>query len=131
MGDRALIIFHDKDKKDFSPVIYLHWHGSQVKELLEKALPRLRQGDINYAAARLIGVCHEQIEGALSLGISNAPRGEPSEVWAKVTSYDYSAGDAGVFLVDVDTWKVQAYHGYGFGDGVKELQLDASQACQQ
>src|SRR5262249_23619068 len=34
MGDRALLIF--TDNTDVSPVIYLHWHGSQVPELLRQ-----------------------------------------------------------------------------------------------
>jgi hypothetical protein len=52
MGDRALVIF--TDGKEVSPVIYLHWHGSRVPELLAqlKLLMASRGADASYAAAR-------------------------------------------------------------------------------
>lgn len=47
-----------------------------------------------------------------------------------IKSDDYSHGDAGVFLVDVDTWLVECYNGYGLEDGEghcskEPLQLNA------
>ena len=48
------------DGKEVSPVIYLHWSGSKVPDLLEqhKALMVSRGADVPYAAARFIGIVH-------------------------------------------------------------------------
>jgi hypothetical protein len=49
----------------------------------------------------------------LSLGVTNTPEdGRP-----------YSHGDAGVFIVDVNTGEVETYGGYGFGNSDPELPL--------
>jgi hypothetical protein len=94
MGDRAVVMF--KDENETSPAVYLHWHGSDVRKLLELAAPRMRAGNAGYACARFIGVCHEKIDGAWSLGVySNS--GKPE---------DHDPGDHGVFVVDLTTGKV-------------------------
>ena len=114
MGDRALVQFTDGD--EVSPVIYLHWSGSEVagylKELAE--LMRGREGDVNYAAARFVGICHNHIEGNLSLGMWNQVE--------KLTADD-SHGDAGCFVVNVDTWNIEAMGGYGLTDPIKAANL--------
>lgn len=71
MGDRATIQIVSGDEK--SPVIYLHWAGSRSIEIIKKAAPIMRAGDLSYAAARLIGVCHIETDPTqgLSLGIFN------------------------------------------------------------
>lgn len=110
MGDRAVVVFTDDEGETYSPGVYLHWNGGQVPDLLKKALPRMRTGDAGYSAARFCGVAHENIEGALSLGLVDAPErdaGSKEFPWA-----EYSHGDAGVFLVDVNTWKVDVKEGY-------------------
>ncbi len=127
MGDRAIVVFYEKHRDNeyrFSPGVYLHWGGSEVHSLLQEALPRMRRGDASYSAARFCGVCHENIDGNLSLGLLPAPSS-----WEEATSESYSHGDAGVFLVDVQTWVVRCFNGYGFeplgaADAVGALQLD-------
>ena len=113
MGDRAFIVLHDKNG-NISPTLYLHWGGSSVSELLQKACSYMagRPGDVSYAFARLVGVCHVRTYGNLGLGAFNGP-----ETLDKAKTKDYSHGDAGVFLVDVSSpeWKAEAHNGYGFG----------------
>ena len=124
MGDRALVIF--TDGKEVSPTVYLHWSGSSVPALIEKAGVRMqgRLGDVSYAAARFVGICHEDIEGNLSLGIWNTPRnirtailGWKHEEFLKNTSHEellrkYSQGDAGLVIVNADDFTWKAYGGY-------------------
>lgn len=104
MGDRALIQFTDGD--DYSPITYLHWSGYKVREYLEALKERMkgREGDLAYTAARFVGICHDDIEGNLSLGLWNQD---------KPLTEDDSHGDAGCFVVNVETWDVQQLGGYG------------------
>lgn len=99
MGNRALVQFVNKEK-DCSPTVYLHWHGNDVGMLLGmlKELMEGRNDDLSYCTARFIGLCHEHIEGNLSLGVWNSTK--------KLTKKD-SHGDNGVFIVYLDTWKVE------------------------
>jgi len=121
MGDRALVVFHDDS--EVSPTVYLHWSGGHVQNMLEAALPRMRKGDVSYSCARFIGVCNEWLSGRnTGFGVFNSP-GTLDECKAD----GYSHGDAGVFLVDVNTWRVEAFNGYGFDKGEMVLQLDAAQ----
>lgn len=106
MGDRAIVVFRDGD--DFSPCVYLHWNGMEVPKWLENAVPRMRNGEVGYSAARFCGVCHEKIDGNCALGILPPPKD-----MQEATSDDFSHGDAGVFIVDVNTWEVRNYNGYG------------------
>lgn len=130
MGDRALILFHDE--KTFGPTIYLHWGGESVPDLLEKTRERMegRGGDVDYTTARCIGLAHEGSDGNLSLGTWNTQgygdyqkardRMTCTETvaWDKTRQhYAESHGDAGVFLVNVCTWEVEMFGGYGFGAG--------------
>lgn len=103
MGNRAEIIFHDADS--YSPTVYLHWNGSDVPNLLAKLRATMvgRGGDIHYAPARFVGICHETVPGNLSLGIENTEGvpdiDAPAAEWA-----GRGPGDAGIFLVDLRTW---------------------------
>lgn len=108
MGDRAIVIFKTVDKEtkehEYSPVVYLHWRGEKVPKLLADLaeLMASRRGDLQYACARFIGICHEEIEGNLSLGcwsLSNKDKGMLLDSEAEFMK-DYSHGDAGVFIVD-------------------------------
>lgn len=104
MGDRALVQF--ESGKEVSPVVYLHWNGTEVKDWLGiwSDLMKDRKGDVPYACARFIGVCHERIKGNTSLGVWNGEsrlKGEDSH------------GDAGCFVVNCDTFRVEAFGGYG------------------
>ena len=53
--------------------IYLHWHGDAVPSWLDQLKDRMngRFSDAAYAAARFVGICHANIDGNLSLGISS------------------------------------------------------------
>jgi hypothetical protein len=103
MGDRAVVVFVGGGQ--VSPAVYLHAHGGLVPELLVAAVPRMRKGDVDYAAARFIGECHERIPGALSLGCSNITA-------EQLAHENFSPGDAGVFLVNVFTGDVRQWGGY-------------------
>lgn len=122
MGDRAIIVFTDGE--DVSPVIYLHWSGSNVPALLEqhKTLMASRGADLQYAAARFVGIVHATMpQQNLSLGIWNA---EPVTRRA-VLSADadelskISHGDAGLIIVDVKDYSWKAWGGYLSADGRK------------
>jgi len=110
MGNRALIVF--TDKQIVSPIVYLHWHGNQATEWIRKTedLMAGRTGDVSYATARFIGIAHEHIDGNLSLGVWSAPEGAEDftlEDWRKV-----SHGDSGVFVVDVADFSYDHIGGY-------------------
>lgn len=102
MGNRAVVRFPDDElsKREGRPVgieVYLHWDADNVVDWLKKAAPRMRKGSSQYAAARFIGFCHEQIEGGLSLGV--LPLG--------------TVGDGVIFSVDCDTGEVEVPSGFG------------------
>lgn len=111
MGNRALVVFHDGE--DVSPVIYLHWGGSTVKDRLRECreLMRGRDGDVPYAAARFVGLCHAaDPKSNLSLGIWNVP-GKGRSAESRLRGIE-SHGDAGVFEVDVRDWTVKNRDGH-------------------
>jgi hypothetical protein len=107
MGHRALIVFTDNKEEQFSPTVYLHWHGAHAIEWLRELQDLMsdRLGDIDYACARFIGICHQNIEGNLSLGVWTTPFDAPAwdaEDWA-----EYSHGDEGVFLVNTTDFSIR------------------------
>lgn len=111
MGNRATIIFLDQG--GVSPTVYLHWHGASVPAWLKQLKERMkgRYSDAGYAAARFVGLCHEQIDGNLGLGlVSNdltlrhIRHGFPLE--------QLSPGDAGLVVVDTRDFTWKAYGGY-------------------
>ena len=115
MGDRALVIFTDGEK--VSPVIYLHWAGSRVPDLLHrhKDLMASRGADVQYAAARFVGIVHSTMpEQNLSLGIWNADRNTRNAVLAGDSDAlaAMSHGDAGLVVVDVRSYSWTAWGGY-------------------
>ena len=111
MGNRACVVFHDSLR--VSPTVYLHWHGDAVPGWLEQ-VKRLMDGrfdDAEYAAARFAGICHQQIEGNLSLGLSSntltlADIHNPSLLEGE------SPGDAGIVAVDTRKFTWKAFGGY-------------------
>ena len=125
MGDRARVFF--TSGQDLSPGVYLHWHGNEVAALLRKTRERMkgREGDSHYAAARFVGICHEHIPGNLSLGIECGPS-SVNEARERTDGYGYewSPGDAGVFIVNCSTWSVECFGGYGFGERPYSLHSD-------
>ncbi len=108
MGDRAVIHFHNR--VEVSPAIYLHWGGRDVKKLIGKVrhLMRGRGCDVQYTAARFVGICHETYSDQnTGLGMFNAPNGKDfEEVKSQILDTEYSHGDAGVFLVDCYNWTI-------------------------
>jgi hypothetical protein len=111
MGNRALVIFHDKYR--ISPTVYLHWHGDEVPELLRELAESMqgRHGDAEYAAARFTGLCHQRIPGNLSLGIM-ANQLRHADLGDAATLAAMSQGDAGVVIVDTADFTWRAYDGY-------------------
>lgn len=136
MGDCAVVIFHSTEDHSVSPAVYLHRHGGLVLNFLEAALPKMRTGDAGYSCARFIGLCDKAIPGNASLGVLNVPgvaanvadRHNPDahdKLMAEARKLDF--GDRGIFLVDVDHWRVthagsatSAYGDLGDGFGMQE-----------
>lgn len=105
MGDRALIQFTNSNG-EVSPVCYLHWNGAEAPEWIRDCAKLMESSGENlpYAFARFVGICHERISGNVSLGVWNRTD--------RLTEKD-SHGDAGCYLVNVSTWEVEAFGGYG------------------
>jgi len=104
MGDRVLI--QVKSGTEFSPVCYLHWGGNDAPRLIQETVQLMtsRLGDVDYVFGRLVGVCHARTPGSTGLGCFNADH---------ILTADDSHGDAGVYIIDCDTWDVTAKGGYG------------------
>jgi hypothetical protein len=126
MGNRAIVIL--TDGCEFAPEVYLHWHGSKVPQILEALRTRMigREGDLSYSCARLVGICHEMIPSNTSLAVwpcpllsSTAqnlaqPSVYPDETGRAIDAAavtQRSHGDAGVFIVNVRTWRVLRFDG--------------------
>ncbi len=111
MGNRASIVFHDRDC--VSPTVYLHWHGGAVPAWLEelKHLMAGRYRDASYAAARFVGLCHGQISGNLSLGITSNDL-DPADLHDHELLAELSPGNAGFVVVDTADFTWKAYGGY-------------------
>lgn len=109
MGDRAIILIRDC-QETLGVGCYLHWQGNIAIDLLEQALPRMRQGDASYSMARFIGHCHNEIEGNLSLGCFPVDTTLPLEAHAD--------GDAGAILYNCSTGEISCAGGYlSYRDG--------------
>lgn len=103
MGNRALIIIHNADKSEYSPILYLHYGGDFSKYLKAlKATMADRRNDVAYALARLTAIACDAFPGNLSVGIMPLPAD-----FADTKTYlaNLSHGDCGVYLVDADTFK--------------------------
>jgi hypothetical protein len=111
MGNRAIVIFYDSDR--ISPSVYLHWCGGEVPRLLGELAEYMkgRYGDADYAAARFTGLCHNMIDGNLSLGIFANDLRRANLANATVLQ-KMSHGDAGVVIVNTSDFTWQAYGGY-------------------
>ena len=113
MGDRVL--FQVVQGSKFSPVVYCHWTGWRAPGVVRALKARMadRPGDLEYAAARLVQECVQAAEGNTGFGIWNAEH--------RLTEDD-SHGDAGVVLIDCDSWRCECLGGYLVinGDGLPE-----------
>ena len=105
MGDRVLFQMVRRSSGYFGPVVYCHWAGYRAPEIARKLAARMasRTGDLDYATARLVQECTANGDGPLSFGVSNAA--------AQLTAED-SHGDAGVVLIDCDTFACECLGGY-------------------
>ena len=116
MGDRALIILTDSKKTEMSPIIYSHWGGSSVPNYIEQAkqLMDTRLGDVSYGFARLIGIMHNNTSGNISLGGWNLPPKLKKALKSgdNKAILEFSHGDEGIFLVNVDDYSFIQYKGY-------------------
>lgn len=106
MGNRALIQMKSGEK--LSPVLYLHWGGGEVADIIERARQRMigRNDDLDYAFARLVQSAIGGDDGNTGYGVWNQT--------TELTASD-SHGDAGCFVVDVSTpaFTTAAFGGYG------------------
>ncbi len=114
MGDRAIIIVHNEESQDYGPTIYLHWDGSHLPALLKEWWTYMdgRRGDVEYGAARLIGLAHVMIDGNLSLGVWNITADTYASAMRQSRGAEYSHGDAGTIHVDAETGIVVGQWGY-------------------
>lgn len=106
MGDRVLFqVVSKANPSQFSPVIYCHWSGSYAPQIVRALAERMksREGDIEYAAARLVQICTEGDEGNLGFGIWNVNH---------KLSYADSHGDGGVVLIDCTDFTCECFGGY-------------------
>lgn len=103
MGDRVLMQCRKGD--EFGPVLYCHWAGDQAPEIVRRLAKRMadRRGDIQYCSARLVQEAIGDDSSALSFGIWNAD---------KMLTAEDSHGDAGVILIDTDTFRCECLGGY-------------------
>lgn len=108
MGDRALVVFHSADGSRVSPTIYLHWLGEKVPDLIQElaTVMKGREDDVEYASARFCAIACAHQPGQLSIGLMETPAD------IMTNAKEHSHGDAGVILVDADTFEWKAYGGY-------------------
>ena len=111
MGNRACVVFFDRSC--VSPTVYLHRHGDAVPAWLETLTERMkgRFRDATYAAARFIGICHANIDGNLSLGVSSNSL-SLEDVTLPQRMEQESPGNAGIVVVDTSNFTRKAYGGY-------------------
>lgn len=106
MGDRVLLqVVKNGPDPEFSPVIYCHWLGGDAVEAVKRVAKRMmdRRGDVSYIAARLVQDVINGDEGNTGFGLMLANK--------PLTAED-SHGDAGVILVDADTFEMTFLGGY-------------------
>jgi len=111
MGNRACVVFFDRNC--VSPTVYLHWHGDAIPAWLDQLKDRMkgRFSDASYATARFVGICHANIDGNLSLGISSNDF-SLANIRNKDRMESESPGNAGIVVVDTSDFTWKAYGGY-------------------
>ena len=94
MGQRACVQF--KYGQEESPIVYTHWGGEDIPRLIADTLVFMhdRLDDIQYVAARFVGIVHDDI-GQHNTGLGMWCPGEGKTV------ADNDPGDNGAFLVDL------------------------------
>lgn len=94
MGNRALLQL--RNKNEVSPLLYLHWGGSEVGEIIRRTKSRIahRHDDVIYAFARPVQEAINGMDGDSGFGVWNQ-----DEVLTEADSH----GDAGCFVIDLST----------------------------
>jgi len=102
MGNRAFVIFANKDWTKFSPAVYLHWNGGpeSVYAFLEELNHREVRADQEYECARFVQIAGEFFDSnghytGLSLGVQSVPEGVDLEHLTQ----KFDPGDNGLYVV--------------------------------
>lgn len=106
MGDRVLLqVIKRNGLPGYSPVIYCHWLGGEAVEAIKRLAVRMdkRRGDVDYIAARLLQEAINGDGGDTGFGLMNVNR---------VLTAEDSHGDAGIILVNADTFEMTFIGGY-------------------
>jgi hypothetical protein len=102
MGDRVLMQVVSDDRKRFSPVIYMHWEGSNWENIVQKLAAQMhdRLDDVDYSAARLVQICATCFNSNdnLGLGIWNTDH---------ILTAEDSHGDNGIVLINAKDFTVE------------------------
>ena len=104
MGDRANVVFKEirYDKQVVSPVVYLHWQGSDVLRLLNKT--KIQMEDRTYAddvCARFIQRASNELTDLIySIAVNNSDD-------LLTNPYPWATEDNGVYIVDMPDWKIR------------------------
>ena len=111
MGNRACIVFFDRNRVSPRSTCTGTATLSQAGWTSSRSLCRDGSRDASYAAARFVGICHANIDGNLSLGISSNDF-SLADVRNKDRMEDHSPGNAGIVAVDTSDFTWKAYGGY-------------------
>lgn len=126
MGNRAYVIFANRDFTRFSPAVYLHWNGGSesVYAFLAELNYREVRADQEYECARFCQVVGEFFDSdghysGLSLGVVSVP----DEVTVQKLAQIFQPGDNGLYLVcrEVEGMKMRRFDRY---DGVEASEED-------
>lgn len=104
MGNRANVVFADKEWRELSPAIYLHWNGGpeSIYAFLAELDRRNIRADQCYEAARFTQIVGDFFDGGdriggLSLGLANVPEGD--NLAERLNKVQTDPGDNGFFVV--------------------------------
>ena len=95
MGDRATLqvveVFkHSAGETEVhGPVVYAHWLGHDLPEILPGITPKMRKQDVSYATAYLVaGLIHHSGNNGLGIGVYNHTEGQtPKGIRARFGSW--------------------------------------------
>lgn len=122
MGDRVKVVC--RSVYAVSPAIYAHWLGSEAKEIIRGAWATMRHGDARYASAALCAAfVREATRKDAPHEISVGLYGPPANLSREFLTGEYNPGDAGIYVVDVDTGLVENFRRYGDEDATFSLPM--------
>lgn len=113
MGDRVIMQIVQRNRltgDTFGPMVYGHWAGHSTPDIVEALATKMqdRLGDVAYQSARLVQMILDN--GGSSIQRNNCGIGLYNST--AVATVDDSHGDAGVVLIDADTFKCECFGGY-------------------